>query len=502
MMTVPAVAAPKVRRRSTSRGSRAPIEQGPSEPRVAVALAGSGQELRGEAASALNRALLRSEHRLVIAAHGPAAEVAELRGILASASVVPVAADLSTADQLVAAARAADADVVRFAHGRCGPAWREAVAHLSDDESSAPAVSVIVPSRAREPDLRQTLEAAAEAAGPEGYELIVVVDGTGGDAEACAAGFADAVVRLPGASRGPAYARNRGAEVARGDIAVFLDADVVAGPGVLRSLVSTLAERPDVSAVFGSFDDGPPGAGLVSRYRSVLAHELHTRLAGEVDIFWASCGAVRLEAFDAVGGFDEWRFLEAEVESVELGHRLRRAGHRILLRPDLQVTHLQRFTLASLLFGDLRRLVVPWYRVAVDGGLPRVEYPVRIEKRASLLVLLGAVALAAALSGVTPEPVWWTMAVMAPGAAIWLRRRLYAFFAARGGWVFALVCVPLHQVHAASLAIAALFGRVLGSLFGEPRPDAITEAFAEVGVQRWPPLPRRPQPVTGPSARA
>ncbi len=501
-MTVPAIAPTKVRSRPAARGQRAPVERGPSAPRVAVALVGSAQELRGEAASALNRALLRTGRPLVVAATGAPSEVAELGSTLAGALVVPAPAGMSPAELRGIAAAACDADVVRFAHDRRGPAWREAVTQLAEDPASAPVASIIVPSRASEPLLRRTLEAAARAAAPLEAELIVVVDGSGGDAEASAAEFADAVVRLPGRARGPAYARNRGAEIAHADLAVFLDADVVASPEVIDALISTLQARPELAAVFGSFDDGPEDAGFVSRYRSLLAHELHSCMAGEVDIFWASCGAVRLEAFDAVGGFDEWRFPEAEVESVELGHRLRRAGHRILLRPDLQVTHLHPFTLASLILGDLRRLVVPWYRVAVDGGLPRVDFPVRIEKRASLLVLLGAMALVAALFGLGPVPLWWGLAIGGPTIAVLMRWRLYGFMAARAGWAFTLACIPLHQVHAAALAAAALFGRVLGSLFGEPRPDAITEAFAEVGVQRWPPLPRRPQPAQAPAPRA
>lgn len=501
-MTVPAIAPTKVRSRPAARGQRAPVERGPSAPRVAVVLVGSAPELRGEAASALNRAMLRTGRQLVLAAHGSASEVAELGSTLAGAIVLPAQPGTSPAAMRGLAAAAVDADVVRFAHDRQGPAWREAVAQLTEEPAAAPVASIIVPSRATEPMLDTALRAASAAAAPLGAELIVVIDGTGGDAEASAAACADVVVRLPGRARGPAYARNRGAELAQADLAVFLDADVVASPVVIGALVRTLQTQPELSAVFGSFDDGPHDAGFVSRYRSLLAHELHSCMAGEVDIFWASCGAVRLEAFDAVGGFDEWRFPEAEVESVELGHRLRRAGYRILLRPDLQVTHLHPFTLGSLLLGDLRRLVVPWYRVAVDGGLPRVDFPVRIEKRASLLVLGGLLALVLAVLGATPTPVWWTVAVVALTIAVVMRRRLYGFFAERAGWLFTIACIPLHQVHAASLAMAALFGRVLGSLFGEPRPDAITEAFAEVGVQKWPPLPRRPQPAQAPANRS
>ena len=40
-------------------------------------------------------------------------------------------------------------------------------------------------------------------------------------------------------------------------------------------------------------------------------------------------------------------------EDIELGYRLRRTGHRIRLCPDIQVTHLKKWTLGSVIYTDI-----------------------------------------------------------------------------------------------------------------------------------------------------
>ncbi|MGH7448767.1 MAG: glycosyltransferase, partial [Longimicrobiales bacterium] len=63
------------------------------------------------------------------------------------------------------------------------------------------------------------------------WELIIVDDSSGDDTPEMAARYADRIVRVTGGARGPAYARNRGVEVGRGEVVMFVDADVcVHGP--------------------------------------------------------------------------------------------------------------------------------------------------------------------------------------------------------------------------------------------------------------------------------
>src|SRR5262249_25850534 len=93
---------------------------------------------------------------------------------------------------------------------------------------SAPTISVIIPVYNGAAYLNLCLQAVA-ASNYRSYECIVVDDGSTDGGGSIAAQFATSVqvVHLAGGPRGPAYARNRGAEVARGAILFFLDVDIV-----------------------------------------------------------------------------------------------------------------------------------------------------------------------------------------------------------------------------------------------------------------------------------
>jgi hypothetical protein len=72
-----------------------------------------------------------------------------------------------------------------------------------------------------------------------------------------------------------------------------------------------------------------------------------------------------------------------------------------------------------------------------------------------------------------------------------LNRGLYGFFARTRGIAFAIAVVPLHTLYYVNNGFAVLYGWALHHLFGEPMPDATTQAYAEIGVDMWPPVPSK-----------
>lgn len=309
-------------------------------------------------------------------------------------------------------------------------------------QDSPPLLSVVVPAHNNGQDLRRCLAALEEEPEPA-CEIIVVDDGSTQDLGPIAGGPRVRLLRLAD-NAGPAAARNHGASQARGEILLFVDADVVVARGTLRRVAEILAARPDVAAVFGSYDARPSAPAVVSQYRNLLHHYVHQTGGVEASTFWAGCGAVRRAAFEAVGGFDAGRYRAPSIEDIELGYRLRAAGHRVLLEPALQVTHLKRWTLASMVRTDVLRRAIPWSRLILERRHAPDDLNLRRDQRISVALTGAAViALAAALL----RPALALAAVAAAGGVVAINHRLFRFFHRQRGPAFALACIPLHLLH-------------------------------------------------------
>ncbi len=260
------------------------------------------------------------------------------------------------------------------------------------------------------------------------------------------------IVQRRPAGAGPAAARNAGAARSRGEVLVFVDSDVEVHPDALARIERRFAEEPELAALFGAYDDDPAAPGLTSRFRNLLHHHVHVSSPGVAETFWAGLGAVRREAFEAVGGFDESRFPLASVEDVELGLRLRRRGERIALDPAIRGRHLKAWTPLGMVRTDFWLRGVPWARLLLrDGGASatlNLGWRHRLSAASSVVI---AVAL------VLRRPRAALVALL--GTAL-LNRGLYVLLARRGGPKLLMAGVGLHQLHhltaVASVPVALL----------------------------------------------
>jgi GT2 family glycosyltransferase len=371
-----------------------------------------------------------------------------------------------------------------------------------------PYLSVIVPVKNGHTVLPRMLDVLSRSELPrETWELIVIDDGSSDDSVAIASEYADLVIRLPGPSRGPGYARNRGVERARGECVVFLDADVLVKSDTLTRLAETMMTRTDVDAVFGAYCDEPEAAGVVSKYRNLLHHYTHAQEPGEAQTFWAGCGCVRRAVFVGVGMYDEWRFSRPQIEDVELGYRLSSHGHRILLQPEIQVTHLKRWTFRGMLKADFMDRGVPWARLLAEQRAllgPAASKAKSLSLRAkeksnTFLVCLGFLLLA--ISVPPKNHLLATLGALCLLIVVLRGLPLYAFFHRKRGLVFAICGIVLHMVYYLTAAVSVVWGAFLAVVVGEPRPDPSIEAFSELNLASWPPVPRNPsKPVPKTSA--
>ena len=316
-------------------------------------------------------------------------------------------------------------------------------------------LSVIIPVHNGGDALRRCLEALAASTRPPDEVILVDDASTDGSAD-LAHRHGARVIRLEGPPHGPAFARNRGAEAAEGDVLLFIDADVMVHPDTLARIDRHLTGHPDVDALFGSYDADPPARGVASRYKNLLHHYVHQHGRREAATFWAGCGAIRRPVFIRMGGFDE-DYDRPAIEDIELGARLRRAGYRIWLCPDVQVAHLKRWTLASLLRADIRDRAIPWTRLIVrEQELPS-DLNVDVRSRASAVVAW-AILISLALGFLWPLA--WVGIAVGMGLLIGLNADLYRFFAQQGGFAFAIAAGGLHWLYL--LYSSLIFGLIAG----------------------------------------
>ncbi|MFY1694196.1 MULTISPECIES: glycosyltransferase [unclassified Solwaraspora] len=162
-------------------------------------------------------------------------------------------------------------------------------------------------------------------------EVVVVDDASTDGSREIAAGLPCQLVCLP-ANRGVSAARNAGAALATGEVLFFLDSDIALAPDAIGNALRVLAAHPECGVVQGIYAAEPFAAdGPVEVYKTLFEHYWRRRRAGVADSTLFALTAIRREAFDAVGGFDE-RLRDSE--DVEFGTRL---PQRYQIRMSAQV---------------------------------------------------------------------------------------------------------------------------------------------------------------------
>lgn len=297
-------------------------------------------------------------------------------------------------------------------------------------------VSIIIPVRDFAAGVGACVDAAL-AQVPAAREIIVSDDGSV-DGSGDVARVRGARVIRSEVSRGAAAARNKAAEASVGEILLFLDSDCIAQPSALARVVAAIARPGGPDAVFGSYDDEPSEPSLVSQFRNLLHHYTHQTGASEAATFWAGCGGIRREAFEAVGGFDpDWD----GIEDIELGYRLRASGFRVELLHDLQVKHLKLWTLRSMISTDFSQRAVKWSRLIRETRIAVDDLNISIGQRLSV-ALSGIAALALTVSIV--EPAALAVVAVALSGVAFLNRDFYVFLASRRGAGFVIAIFPFH----------------------------------------------------------
>jgi GT2 family glycosyltransferase len=304
--------------------------------------------------------------------------------------------------------------------------------------SNLPTVSIVVPVYNGGDHFHRCLGSLSQAVPPPD-EIIIVADGESDGCWRLAESFATRVIGLP-VTGGPARARNHGARAATSDILLFIDSDVAVPSDIVSKITAIFTDDPDLAAVIGSYDDKPAAMNFLSQYKNLLHHYIHQNASEEGFTFWGACGAIRREVFFALKGFDE-TYREPSIEDIELGYRLKRAGHKIRLAKHVQVTHLKRWGALSLLKSDFFHRALPWTELALRHRHLPNDLNLHRSSRLSALLTCGlTLSLLAAIWNRKALGVATLLALL----LLSINASLYLFFYVKRGARFTLGAIPWH----------------------------------------------------------
>lgn len=217
-------------------------------------------------------------------------------------------------------------------------------------------VSVIIPTFEEEKYLPATLSTLSKVSPP--VEIIVVDSGSSDKTVDIAKRFTRKVYRIP--ERGISKGKNYGAQKAKGDTLVFLDADVQPDPDFVTKVLRTFTNRWVVGATCNVMpQEAELTEAVFSGFYNVLIRFVSTFKPHSQGKFFA----VKREAFSKVKGFNEGLPC---LEDHDLAFRLSRLG-RIVFIPDLTVYESPRRFRQEGILGVLATWMIDYFSFVIRG---------------------------------------------------------------------------------------------------------------------------------------
>ena len=206
----------------------------------------------------------------------------------------------------------------------------------------ATSVSIVIPTFNGASRIGNCLDAILQQTAGRNVEILVVNDGSTDNT-------ADVVDRYSGvrlitqANAGPAAARNRGAQEARGTIILFTDDDCVPMPDWLHAMLEPFQD-PEVVGVKGVYRTHQRSP--IARFVQIEYEDRYRRMAGLdcIDFIDTYSAAFSRDRFLEMTGYDT-SFPVACAEDIELSYRMSARGWKMKFVPAAIVyhTHPDRF---------------------------------------------------------------------------------------------------------------------------------------------------------------
>lgn len=219
---------------------------------------------------------------------------------------------------------------------------------------NATSISVIIPNHNGGATIGECLRAAFNS-NYRDFEVIVVDDASTDDSREIIKKYPCRLVQLESRG-GVSKARNIGANYSRGEVLLFIDADCLLQKDTI-ALVNKTMQEDSIKVVGGTYTKIPYDSdNFFSVFQSNYVNYCETK-SEEPNYLATHCLAIDAQLFREFNGFVEGSFIGVTpgVEDVELSHRLRRAGHKLIMNPSILVQHVYNFSFLKSLSNAVKR---------------------------------------------------------------------------------------------------------------------------------------------------
>ncbi len=318
-------------------------------------------------------------------------------------------------------------------------------------------ISIIIPNYNGNATIGKCLESAFSSRYGR-FEVVVVDDCSTDDSIETIKKFPCKFIQLDKHS-GTSKARNTGAKNSDGEILFFIDSDCLLQENTLAIVNKTIPTFSSENIIIGgTYTRIPYDDNFFSIFQSIFVNYFETKKK-EPDYIAAHAMIIDAQLFKDSGGFVEDYFIPI-IEDVEFSHRLRRAGCKLVMNPEILVQHIFNFSLIGSLRNAVKKSLY-WTMYSIqnrdllaDSGTASVELKINVASCLSnlLLVLLGIATKSAVF--LIPVPLIFAFNIFIS------RKLLRAFYETKG--LSFTILVTLYYTILYPLAVGA--GTVMGTI--------------------------------------
>lgn len=271
-------------------------------------------------------------------------------------------------------------------------------------------LSLIIPLYNRPDEIRELLESMLTQTN-KNFDLVIVEDGSKIDSREIIETYKDrlAITYVYQANTGPALARNRGMQEAKGDYFIFLDSDIIVPEHYIEIVRQQLSQLP-IDA-FGGPDAAHPSFSTIQKSINYSMTSFFTTggIRGgkkKMDTFYPrsfNMGISR-EVYEKTHGFANMRF----GEDVDFSYRIVNAGFKTRLIPEAFVYHKRRSTYKQ------------FFKQVFNSGIARINLSKRHPKTLKLVHTLPTVFTMGSmvLIGLSVWKIWFAAPILLHALAV------------------------------------------------------------------------------------